>query len=84
LGASRFGNTLVGWTGGAGAEMFISPRLSVKGEYLYFDLGSAKWNTGWAAVGKATSFPMFTTSESRFDGHVLRFGVNYHFNLFGR
>ncbi|MFY9627796.1 MAG: outer membrane beta-barrel protein [Methylocystis sp.] len=74
----------LGWTAGAGVEWMFNPKWSVKAEYLYYNLGTA--NT--ANVG-----PLFYTSTSgpfaggsvvahtgTFDGHVIRMGVNYHFN----
>jgi len=35
--------TRVGWTAGAGAEMAFSDAWSVKGEYLYYDLGRSTY-----------------------------------------
>ena len=74
----------LGWTVGAGAEWMFLPKWSVKAEYLYYNFRAA--NT--ANVG-----PLFYTSASAgyaglsvvahtglFDGHVIRTGVNYHFN----
>jgi opacity protein-like surface antigen len=75
----------VGWTLGAGAEMAIAPNLSAKLEYLYYDLGTmtaAFPNFGplhqrnpltGAGVGTAM------TASSRFNGHILRTGLNYRF-----
>ena len=70
----------LGWSAGASVEWMFNPKWSVKAEYLYYDLGTA--NT--ANVG-----PLFYTSTSGgsvaghtglFDGHVIRMGVNHHFN----
>ncbi len=74
----------LGWSAGASVEWMFNPKWSVKAEYLYYNLGTA--NT--ANVG-----PLFYTSTSgpfaggsvvahtgTFDGHVIRMGVNYHFN----
>ena len=77
----------LGWTAGAGVEWMVLPKWSIKAEYLYYNLGTA--NTG--NVG-----PLFYTSTTAgyaggsvvahtglFDGHVVRLGLNYHFNKAG-
>jgi outer membrane immunogenic protein len=40
---ASFSETKVGWTAGAGAEIALNRRWSVKLEYLYFDLGDASF-----------------------------------------
>lgn len=81
--SGRFSGTLVGWTVGAGGEWMFTPNLSAKVEYLYYDLGEARVAAGpsvttypFAASPNATMF----TSHTRFDGHMVRAGLNYHFN----
>ena len=41
----------VGWTIGGGVEYAITNNITIKGEYLYADLGSSKFNT----IGNAAS-----------------------------
>jgi len=71
----------VGWTGGGGAEFKVGPHWSVKGEYLYADLGSVSTtSTNLTAFTPAIPFPtnVFThTADLR--GHNYRFGFNIHF-----
>lgn len=81
--SGRFSGALVGWTVGAGGEWMFMPNLSAKVEYLYYDLGEARVAAGpslttypFAASPNATMF----TSHTRFDGHIARAGLNYHFN----
>jgi outer membrane immunogenic protein len=86
-GVGHYSNTLMGWTAGAGVEWMFAPNWSVKAEYLYYDLGSATWNTPWSVSGSIpgvgnVSLPNITTSHTRFDGHIVRGGLNYHFNWF--
>ena len=65
-----------GWTVGAGAEWKINPRWSVKGEYLYYDLG----NVGVTMVDNLGRFPgVFVTANERFTGSIARVGINYAF-----
>jgi outer membrane immunogenic protein len=77
-----------GWTAGAGVEWMITPNWSLKAEYLYFDLGSIAYASSWANTGFST-FPVTAGAPTlyaawhqtpRFDGHILRAGVKYHFN----
>jgi outer membrane immunogenic protein len=82
----NFSDTRVGWTVGGGGEWMFAPNWSVKVEYLYYDLGSAVWNSSPAA--SFLIVPRFgplidaigVQSQTRFNGHIARAGVNYHFN----
>jgi outer membrane immunogenic protein len=83
-----YGDTRVGWTVGGGAEWMFAPKWSAKIGYLYYDLGSATTSVG-PVSGLAFTFNMPPNSvgwsyasnvSSRFDGHIVRAGVNYHFD----
>jgi outer membrane immunogenic protein len=67
----------VGWTVGAGAEVRLAsfgPNWSVKGEYLYYDLGS----DGLTVTHTLVPPPGFTaSSDNNFRGSLLRVGLNY-------
>jgi outer membrane immunogenic protein len=89
-GVGRYDQTRVGWTVGGGLEWMFAPNLSLKAEYLYYDLGTAHYlNSPLVGVGPNVSFcdcttpPLVTASQSitrvRFDGHIARIGFNYHF-----
>ena len=66
--------TKAGWTVGAGIEYAVTPAWSVKGEYLYVDLGSESFNTNLAAGG----FPLATFSHDvKLTESIGRFGLNY-------
>jgi outer membrane immunogenic protein len=76
--------TRFGWTAGAGIEWMFAPRWSLKGEYLYYDLGNFSYNIGVSVfcTGPCTVpggvFASSTGSTSFHDnGNVLRAGVNY-------
>jgi outer membrane immunogenic protein len=79
-----FSDTRVGWTVGGGVEWMFAPNLSLKAEYLYYDLGSVSWNSGFIATFTNQAISpaniVGARSQTRFDGHVARAGVNYHFN----
>jgi outer membrane immunogenic protein len=61
-----------GWTVGGGVEVALTPRWSLKAEYLYLDFGSKSttWSvTGLPPLGDSTKLNM----------NVVRTGVNYRF-----
>ncbi len=66
-----------GYTVGGGIEHAFAPNWTVKGEYLYYDLGRTTVNvavipgSGGGGTGYNTTF--------RNDGHIGRIGVNYKF-----
>jgi outer membrane immunogenic protein len=83
--------TRVGWTAGGGLEWMFMPNWSLKVEYLYYDLGTVTWfngsNTSFNMAGldgSATAAGTATIanasfSRARFDGNIVRLGLNYHF-----
>jgi outer membrane immunogenic protein len=78
-GVSNFSDTRVGWTAGGGIEWMFMPNWSAKAEYLYYDLGTVTGsavNINFLAPAVA-SISQFST---RFNGNIVRAGVNYHFN----
>ncbi len=84
FGSTDYSKTLVGWTVGAGAEWMFHPNWSVKAEYLYYDLGAvsaAGQLPGMNPAGGASSaVTLATLVSSRFNGHVVRGGLDYHFD----
>ena len=74
------GNTNLGWTAGAGAEVGLTSNISVKLEYLYtrFDPVDTIDPIASTAVGAPVVF------EQERDSHIVRVGVNFKFgDLFG-
>ena len=71
--------TLTGYSVGGGAEWQFLPKWTVKAEYLYYNLGSIQ-TTGVQLNYKSGNVAALTTARSnaRFDGSVVRIGVNYH------
>jgi outer membrane immunogenic protein len=82
IGASTsFSGTLAGWTAGGGFEWMFLRSWSVKTEYLYYDLGSRASNfTLVQPHGALVAFVNPVQSSTHFNGHLLRLGVNWHFN----
>jgi len=95
LTAASVRTTRVGYVVGAGAEAAIDNNWSIKGEYLFMDLGSFSSNLGTGALATTSTTTLFTptgpttvttttsstsaTVRSRFSDHIFRVGVNYRF-----
>jgi outer membrane immunogenic protein len=74
-----YNNARVGWTAGGGVEWQFTQNWSVKAEYLYTDLGSAR---GYA-MGRGVTHPLFINgfnNTNAFRFNTVRLGVNYHFD----
>ncbi len=86
VGAGALSDTRVGWTAGAGVEWLFLPNWSVKVEYLYYDLGTSSFALSPMVSRTAFAPPVdvfgtaYATSSTRFNGNVVRGGLNYHFN----
>jgi outer membrane immunogenic protein len=72
----------VGWTAGGGFEWMMAPNWSIKGEAMYYDLGSTAVNNGYFSADNAAQlFAGGSTTRAYYQGVIARGGVNYHFNL---
>ncbi|WJR76312.1 outer membrane beta-barrel protein [Bradyrhizobium sp. NP1] len=87
LSAGSFSATRAGYTVGAGGEWMWDPKWSAKLEYLYYDLGSANYGTGISAFDAGAQLSngfgidsIAMSSRVRFNGNIVRAGVNYHLN----
>jgi len=65
------GSCSQGWTGGVGLEFLMTPDLSAKIEYQYYDFGKSELVS--PILGKF-----------RTDDNTVKLGVNYRFNWAGR
>jgi outer membrane immunogenic protein len=72
-------STRVGWTVGGGVEYAITNNITIKGEYLYADLGS----TSFSSIGNpavAANFPgVVVSGKLSYNASIFRAGVNYKF-----
>jgi outer membrane immunogenic protein len=76
--SSRAAKTKVGWTLGGGVEFALTRNWSIKGEYLYVDLGSV------STVGTVThlGFVGYTNAlgvSTDLTAHIARVGANFRF-----
>lgn len=63
-----------GWTVGGGAEYAITNNLTIKGEYLYIDLGSQDYTVAESPTGDE-----FITWSNATKLNIVRVGMNYKF-----
>jgi outer membrane immunogenic protein len=88
FGAGSFADTRAGWTAGGGVEWMFWPNWSAKVEYLYYDLGSVSFSSSPLIdvnlpPGAFAGTPFYILGANhtiRFNGNIVRAGVNYHFN----
>ncbi|WP_424363201.1 outer membrane protein [Methylocystis parvus] len=82
FGGAAFSDTRVGWTAGGGVEWMFMPNWSAKVEYLYYDLGTVSTNSAAVQLnGAGVPFVGYAAQTShRYDGNIVRAGLNYHFN----
>jgi outer membrane immunogenic protein len=76
-GFGEFTSTRPGWTAGGGLEWMVSPNWSVRAEYLYYDLGRTTFALSPLVFGPL--FTNFVAVSTRWNGHIARAGINYHF-----
>jgi outer membrane immunogenic protein len=72
--ASSSSEWRAGWTAGAGVEWAFAPSWSIKGEWLYYDLGSRSQNQF-----DPNSPNIVYTSSADYRGNIIRAGINYKF-----
>src|SRR5277367_4073786 len=72
-------STRVGWVIGGGVEYAITNNITIKGEYLYADLGSSNFTSAGNGFA-AANFPGVTVnSHFDYNASIFRAGVNYKF-----
>ena len=77
-GSSSYSKVKFGWTVGGGMEVAVTRNRSLKGEYLYADLGSVSTVTNITHlnfVGYTNALGVSTSLTA----HVARLGANYRF-----
>ena len=65
-------STRVGWTIGAGAEYAITNNITIKGEYLYYNLGSTTISTTGDAFALANFPGVYANAKYTYDGGLPR------------
>ena len=82
--SANYSDAHIGWTAGGGVEWMFLANWSAKAEYLYYDLGSVSaTNIAAAPVASgALLYAAYYQSSARFNGNIVRAGINYHFSWF--
>lgn len=84
-GYSNKNNVRIGWNVGGGIEWMFVKGLSAKLEYIYYDLGSETNQLTSIRPDAVKPIPIALITQSnsttRFNGNIIRAGVNYHFNV---
>jgi outer membrane immunogenic protein len=75
--------TKTGWTAGGGIEWNFFSNWTVKGEYLYADLGSQTTSVTYFTP-PPPGIPGSVTFQNNDRYHIVRFGVNYIFGGLGK
>lgn len=84
-GSSSASQNQIGWTAGAGIEVFAVNRISVDLEYLYVRVPSVKTmasisntETGFGIPSQSLISPLSSTAN--FHANIFKIGINYRFN----
>lgn len=78
--AVSMSSTLWGWTAGGGVEWMFAPHWSLKGEFLYYNLGHVSANmtlTQLSGGVPLTTIGITSTVDAK--GDIARGGINYRF-----
>ncbi len=67
-----------GWTIGGGAELALTRNWTIRGEYLYVDLGKQDYDLK-GTTKPGGSDPYTETFAAEYQLHILRAGLNYSF-----
>jgi outer membrane immunogenic protein len=78
VGASRSASTNTGWAVGGGAEWKLTGNWTVKGEYLFVDLGHVS-TSATIIPPAAPRFSSGLTTRADLVAHIARVGLNYLF-----
>ena len=77
--AGSFSETRVGLAAGVGIEHAFTNNVSAKLEYLHFDLGGPDYTVN-RVVGPSTQLPLVWNASTRWNGDLIRAGVNFRWN----
>src|SRR5208282_1332776 len=69
----------VGWTVGAGAEYALTNNWTIRGEYLYADLGSQNFTSVGNAIAATEFQNVYASGHINYNASIFRAAVNYKF-----
>ncbi|SEG36240.1 outer membrane protein [Bosea lathyri] len=71
----------LGWTVGGGIEHALTDNLTIKAEYLYYDLGRSRYAVSGYATDPTDDF-RGANVRGRTNGSIMRAGLNWKFTTF--
>jgi outer membrane immunogenic protein len=74
--AGSYSSTRTGWTIGGGLEQALTNRVSLRIEYLHFDLGDFSYNVTRVSGAPSTSVPNTWFANGQVSGDIVRAAVN--------
>jgi len=79
--AGSSARTATGWAAGFGGEFAAGPNVTVKGEYLYVNLGGDSFHAVAPATAPGSPIPAsITAAYNQVNLHTVRIGINYRFD----
>lgn len=75
------GDTRVGWTIGAGVEYALTQNVTLKAEYLYYDLGRTSYAISGGSSDPTEGF-LGGTARHKETGSIARAGLNWKFTTY--
>ncbi|MBV8440265.1 MAG: porin family protein [Hyphomicrobiales bacterium] len=72
-------STRLGWTLGAGVEYAITDNVTLRGEYLYYNLGSSNVVTVPNLAARSFFPDVYAAAKYDYDGSIVRIGVSFKF-----
>jgi outer membrane immunogenic protein len=72
-------STRVGWTLGGGVEYALTNNWTIRGEYLYADLGKSNFSTAANAYALANFPGVYASGHVSYNASIFRAAVNYKF-----
>jgi outer membrane immunogenic protein len=76
-GTGSVSHLTAGWSAGGGVEFKLAPNWSLRGEYLYIDLGKSRFDTVLGGVGVGSGFTAL--HENHMWTQIARAAINYQF-----
>jgi outer membrane immunogenic protein len=73
--AGSYSETRTGWTVGGGLEQALTNRVSLRIEYLHFDLGDFSYNVTRVSGATSTSVPNTWSANGQVSGDIVRAAV---------
>jgi outer membrane immunogenic protein len=68
-----------GYSLGGGAEYAYTKNITIKAEYLYYNLGKIKYSTAPDAFTSVDQAGAYQSVKSKISGNIIRVGLNYKF-----